>query len=67
MERRYQTVFSWKMILSSARWECQSLHIWHPNMQPNADDVPMFLDEDLEKRLLGMFSEIIEKDFSKGP
>lgn len=36
-------------------------------MQPNADDVPMFLDEDLEKRLLGMFSEIIEKDFSKGP
>lgn len=30
-------------------------------MQPNADDVPMFLDEDLEKRLLGMFSEIMER------
>lgn len=39
-------------------------------MQPNADDVPMFLDEDLEKRLLRMFSEIMERRgffFLKGP
>lgn len=44
------------------------MYIWHPNVQPNADDVPTFLDEDPEKRFLGMFGEIIERrDFSEGP
>lgn len=37
------------------------MYIRHPNLQPNADGVPMFLDEDLEERFIGMLREIIEK------